>query len=84
LFEASNKRFEEYLLEIHPTKSKMVYCKDWKQQKDYPNTKFTFLGYVFRRRSVKNMKKNNIFLGFPLAVSNAAKKSIRAKHESLL
>jgi len=84
LFEALSKRFEECLLEVHPTKSKIVYCKDWRRRKDYSNTKFTFLGYDFRRRSVKNMKTNNIFLGFTPAVSNAAKKSMRAKTKELM
>ena len=84
LLEALSKRFEECLLEMHPAKSKIVYCKDWKRQKEYSNTKFTFLGYDFRRRSVKNMKKNNIFLGFTPAVSNAAKKSMRTKTRELI
>src|SRR5580700_2983661 len=37
LFETLRKRFEECLLEVHPTKSKIVYCKDWRRQKDYSN-----------------------------------------------
>lgn len=79
LLSALKKRFEECLLELHPEKSKIVYCKDDHRRKDYPNTKFTFLGYDFRRRSVKNTKGNSMFLGFSAAVSNAAKKSMRAK-----
>lgn len=79
LLSALKKRFEECLLELHPEKSKIVYCKDDNRRKDYPNTKFTFLGYDFRRRSVKNTKENSMFLGFSAAVSNAAKKSMRAK-----
>jgi len=79
LFEALSKRFEECLLEIHPTKSKIVYCKDDNRRSDYSNTKFTFLGYDFRRRSTKNMWTNKMFLSFTPAVSNEAKKSMRAK-----
>jgi group II intron reverse transcriptase/maturase len=79
VFDALKKRFEECLLEMHPTKSKIVYCKDDDRRDDYPNTKFTFLGYDFRRRSSKNSKNNKMFLNFTPAVSNAAKKSMRAK-----
>jgi len=79
LLSALKKRFEECLLEIHPEKSKIVYCKDDNRRNDYPITKFTFLGYDFRRRSAKNTRDNEMFLSFNAAVSNAAKKSMRAK-----
>ena len=84
LFEALKKRFEECLLEMHPTKSKIVYCKDDNRRNDYPNTKFTFLGYDFRRRSAKNTIKNTLFLSFIPAVSNAAKKLMRAKTKQII
>jgi RNA-directed DNA polymerase len=84
LFGALSKRFEECLLEIHPDKSKIVYCKDDNRREDYPNTKFTFLGYDFRRRRAKNMNNNKMFLSFTPAVSNAAKKSMRAKTRELI
>lgn len=79
MLEALRKRFAECLLEMHPTKSKIVYCKDGKRRRDYLNTKFTFLGYDFRRRSVKNTKDNSMFLSFNAGVSNAAKKAMCAK-----
>ncbi len=60
LFDALKKRFEECLLEMHPTKSKIVYCKDGARRKDYTNTKFTFLGYAFRRRSSRNMRNYSL------------------------
>lgn len=84
LFDALGKRFEECLLEIHPKKSKIVYCKDDSRRNNYPNTKFTFLGYDFRRRSAKNTKNNKMFLSFTPAVSNAAKKSMRAKTREII
>ena len=79
LFRALSKRFEECLLEMHPTKSKIVYCKDGSRRKDYPNNKFEFLGYEFRRRVVKNNKRNSLFLNFTPAVSKTALKSMRAE-----
>lgn len=72
-------RFQECKLELHPTKTKIVYCKDGLRTGDYPQTQFDFLGYTFRRRMVRGKKRNNLFLSFNPAVSNAAKKSMRAK-----
>lgn len=84
MFEALSKRFKECLLEMHPTKSKIVYCKDDNRRNDYLNTEFTFLGYDFRRRSVKNSKDKSLFLSFSPAVSNAAKRSMRAKTKEII
>lgn len=73
------KRFEECGLMLHPDKTKIVYCKDGSRRKDYPNTQFEFLGYEFRRRVVKNSKRNSLFLNFTPAVSKTALKSMRAE-----
>jgi RNA-directed DNA polymerase len=43
-------RLAECHLEMHPTKTKVVYCKDGKRKGKYPNVKFDFLGYCFRPR----------------------------------
>lgn len=72
------QRFEECKLELHPTKTKIVYCKDKSRKGGYPRTRFEFLGYEFRRRVVKNGKGPNLFLGFIPAVSKEAAKSMRA------
>lgn len=81
---ALKKRFEECLLEIHPQKSKIVYCKDDNRKDDYPDTKFTFLGYDFHKRSSKNTKQNKMFLSFNAAASKATKKSMRAKIKEII
>jgi RNA-directed DNA polymerase len=78
------KRFEECSLELHPDKTKIVYCKDENRRNEYPNMNFTFLGYDFRRRSAKNTKSNKMFLSFNPAISNAAKKSMRAKTKEMI
>src|SRR5262249_34228173 len=38
-------RLAECRLEMHPTKTKVVYCKDGKRRGTYPNIQFDFLGY---------------------------------------
>lgn len=73
------QRFEECGLNLHPDKTRIVYCKDGSRKAKYPKTEFTFLGYTFRARKCKNSKRNSIFMNFTPAVSKAALKSIRAK-----
>ena len=63
-------------LELHPEKTKIVYCKDDLRRRTYPNEKFDFLGYTFRPRRSKN-RKGKFFINFSPAVSNKAAKTIR-------
>jgi len=71
-------RFEQCGLELHPSKTKIVYCKDGSRKGGYSNTSFDFLGYTFRARLCKNTKRNSVFMNFTPAVSQAALKSMRA------
>lgn len=72
-------RYEECGLELHPKKTKIVYCKDDNRKREYPNKGFDFLGYGFRRRTVKNIKDSKLFLSFTPGVSKAAIKSMQEK-----
>jgi RNA-directed DNA polymerase len=71
-------RFKECGLEIHPGKTKIVYCKDGKRKRKHPNTMFEFLGYLFRRRKVRN-NKGELFTSFTPAVSKTALNAMRKK-----
>src|SRR5258708_28096168 len=71
-------RLAECRLEMHPTKTKIVYCKDGKRKGKYPNVKFDFLGYCFRPRLVKRFRDNTLFCGFNPAVSSSAMKAMRS------
>jgi RNA-directed DNA polymerase len=70
-------RLAECHLEMHPTKTKVVYCKDGKRKGKYPNVKFDFLGYCFRPRLVRRFRDNSLFGGFNPAVSPSALKTMR-------
>src|SRR3954466_14371738 len=70
-------RLAECRLELHPTKTKIVYCKDGKRNGTYPNTKFDFLGYCFRPRLVRSSRDGKLFWGFNPAVSPSALKDMR-------
>lgn len=73
-----DQRFSECGLELHPEKTKIVYCKDGKRSKQYKNTKFDFLGYTFKAQRVKVTSRDSFFIGFNPIVSMNAVKSINA------
>ena len=75
------ERLAHFKLELHPEKTKLVYCKDSNRQGKYPTKKFDFLGYTFRSRMARN-KTGVYFLSFIPGVSNAAKKSMNRKMRS--
>jgi RNA-directed DNA polymerase len=72
-------RLAECHLEMHPTKTKIVYCKDGRRKGKYPNRSFDFLGYCFRPRLVKNSRRGTLFWSFTPAVSRAALTAMRQK-----
>ena len=71
-------RLAECHLEMHPTKTKIVYCRDGKRRGMYPNVKFDFLGYCFRPRLVRQRRDHTLFCGFNPAVSPSAMKAMRS------
>lgn len=73
---ALEQRFTDCGLELHPEKTKIVYCKDSDRGLDYAITSFDFLGYTFRPRRSKN-KWGKVFINFSPAISNKAAKTIR-------
>ena len=75
-------RLVECQLEMHPDKTKIVYCKDGKRRGNYPNKKFDFLGYCFRPRVVKTRKRET-FTSFGPQVSALSLKAMRKKVREL-
>ena len=80
---ALQARLAECRLEMHPTKTRIVYCRDGKRRGKYPGVKFDFLGYCFRPRLVRRSRDNILFCSFAPAVSPSALKSMRAKIRDL-
>ena len=70
------KRLAECKLELHPTKTRIVYCKDDNRKGDYLRTTFDFLGYTFRPRGAKKQIWE-AFCQFTPAVSNKAKMAMQ-------
>ncbi len=82
LLAAIAERFKALGLELHPEKTKVVYCKDANRVGDFESTSFDFLGYTFRGRLARGRK--GFFVNFLPAMSSQAKKAkgqqIRAWH----
>jgi group II intron reverse transcriptase/maturase len=77
------ERLAECHLEMHPTKTRIVYCKDRLRKGNYPIKTFDFLGYTFRPRALWDRKRKEVFDGFTPAVSRAALRSMRQKVKEL-
>jgi len=77
LKEALKERFGQVGLELHPEKTKIIYCKDDERRGgDKENTSFDFLGYTFRPRRSKN-RHGKHFINFTPGVSQKACKAMR-------
>lgn len=64
-------------LELHPDKTKIVYCKDAKRRGEFEHTSFDFLGYTFRARLATG--RQGRFIGFLPAMGVKAKKAVSQK-----
>jgi RNA-directed DNA polymerase len=69
-------RLRECGLELHPQKTRIVYCHDVNRRAEYPTTQFTFLGYTFRPRKAVD-KYGRVYVNFSPAVSREALKAMR-------
>src|SRR5262245_42087578 len=76
VLEAIRARLADCGLELHPTKTKIVYCKDDDRRGTYESIKFDFLGYSFHPRRAKN-RWGQFFVSFLPAISAKAAKRIR-------
>jgi group II intron reverse transcriptase/maturase len=72
-------RLHQCGLRLHPRKTRIVYCKDGRRKRRYPNTAFTFLGYTFKPRVVSNRRTQHRFVSFTPAVSKEALKTMRER-----
>ena len=76
------KRFEECKLELHPVKTRIVYCKDKDRTKEEELTEFDFLGYTFKAVYIK-CRDGGMRNNFIASVSKTAAKGFRDKIKAL-
>jgi hypothetical protein len=83
LLEKIRERMTDCGLELHPEKTKLVYCRDYRRQGNHPEVKFDFLGYSFQPRTTKSKRTGGLFLGYDCAISINSTKRIADKMEEL-
>ena len=71
LLVAIGNRMSEVGLALHPSKTRIVYCKDGRRRGDHEHVAFTFLGFTFRARAARS-RTGASFTGFLPAVSKQA------------
>jgi RNA-directed DNA polymerase len=76
LLERLKKRLASCKLEVHPDKTRIVYCRSGWNKGRHEHESFDFLGYTFRRRLVRS-KKGNFFETFTPAVGKGAAQHFR-------
>jgi RNA-directed DNA polymerase len=69
-------RFAECKLQLHPQKTRIVYCHDDDRRLDFPEMSFDFLGYCFRPRRARN-RRGKYFVSFLPAISPRSEKAVR-------
>jgi len=77
VLKAIGERLGQCGLELHPKKTRIVYCKDYRRRGKHEHISFDFLGYTFRPRQAKSRWGKN-FTGFLPAISGQAATAIRA------
>jgi RNA-directed DNA polymerase len=77
-----DSRLKACNLELHPIKTKIVYCQDKDRRRDYSNTEFDFLGYTFRKVLIKDCL-GRLQFNFIASVSKKAEQTLKDKVKAL-
>lgn len=75
LLAAIKARMEQIGLRLNETKTKIVYCKDYRRKQEYEQIQFGFLGFSFQPRQIQS--GGNRFIGFTPEISKDNQKKIR-------
>jgi len=73
-----SKRMQDCGLELHPEKTKIVFCKDDNRAGRFTLQNFDFLGFCFRPRLSRN-RRGKFFVNFSPGIANKSKKKIFAE-----
>ena len=77
---AIRERLQKFGLELHPEKTKLVYCKNYLRKEEHEHNSFTFLSYSFQPRSKPNtFGRHTKFMVFNAAICFKAKAFIRQR-----
>ena len=77
--QAVKTRFEKLGLKLNEEKTRVVYCKDYSRQEEYPHVQFGFLGYSFQPRAAQSSRQPGTkFTAFLPEISRDNKFKIRS------
>jgi len=80
LLASIRERLQRFNLELHPAKTKLVYCKNYLRKEQHEHNSFTFLSYSFQPRSKPNtFGRHDKFMVFSAAICCKAKAFIRQR-----
>lgn len=72
---AIKERMEQIGLRLNETKTKIVYCKDYRRKQNHEQIQFGFLGFSYQPRQVQ--RNGNRFIGFTAEISKDNQTKIR-------
>ena len=78
VMQAIQQRLSEVKLRLNETKSKIVYCKDYRRKGKHEQVQFGFLGFSFQPRAVQSkVQPGTSYMGFTAEISVENQKKIR-------
>lgn len=85
ILEQVQERFTECKLKVHPVKTKVVYCRDYRRrEKGHETVKFDFLGVSFCPRFVPSKINGKKVVMFLPSASSKSKKRLRDKVKQII
>lgn len=75
LLSAIKERMEQIGLRLNETKTKIVYCKDYRRKQNHEQIQFGFLGFSYQPRQIQ--LNGNRFMGYTAEISKDNQKKIR-------
>lgn len=80
LLSSIRQRLQGFELELHPEKTKLVYCKNQQRNEEHEHNSFTFLSYSFQPRVKANRRfRDRKFVVFDAAICCKAKAYIKQR-----
>jgi RNA-directed DNA polymerase len=80
LLSSIRQRLQAFELELHPEKTKLVYCKSYNRKEEHEHNSFTFLSYSFQPMVKANLQyPDRKFMAFDAAICCKAKAYIKQR-----
>lgn len=77
LLEAIKQRLQEIGLQLNETKTKIVYCKDYRRRQNHQQVQFGFLGFSYQPRKTQSKTSQHSYTTFTPQISKENQVKIR-------